>query len=266
MKTRPVFCIHHFLLLMSLCPNWSLGQEITIGFKDSIRSEVLDETRTLYISLPENYSSTGKSYPVLFRLDGSINLFTETAGVVRRLAYMEEVIPELIVVLIGNTDRNRDMIPVQSDFIHAEPGAEDFKRFLDKELIPHIERSYHTTGERILCGQSLSAIFTLYSLLTGPETFSSYIACSAGFLDREDYFFELTENLLKTKQPGSIKLFLSHGSKDYLDPSGTILQQLQHFTSVISSDEKLECKLQVYEDEGHVPYPSLYHGLKFIYE
>ena len=31
-------------------------------------------------------------------------------------------------------------------------------------------------------------------------------------------------------------------------------------------NENIDYKFHVYPDEGHVPYPSLYHGLKFIYE
>ena len=242
------------------------GQEIQIGFQDSIRSEVLNESRTLYISLPADYSTTDQSYPVLYRLDGSINLFTETVGVVRRLAYMEEVIPDMIVVLIGNTDRNRDMMPVKSSFLNSEPGGENFKAFLENELIPTIDSSYRTSGDRILCGQSLSAIFTLYCLLSSPDAFNSYIACSAGFLDIGDYFIHLTEDMLKTRQAHIKKVFLTHGEKDFLDPNGAIKEQLQYFIGLISRDGNLVCKLHIYEEEGHVPYPSLYHGLKFIYQ
>lgn len=38
------------------------------------------------------------------------------------------------------------------------------------------------------------------------------------------------------------------------------------FQDSIESDENIVCKLQVYEEEAHVPYQSLYHGLRFINE
>ena len=266
MGTRSSFLSIPYFILIILGSTLASGQEIQIGFQDSIRSEVLNETRTLYIRLPENYSASDKVYPVLYRLDGSINLFTETVGAVRRLAYMEEVVPDMIVVMIGNTDRNRDMMPARSSFLNSEPGGENFKLFLENELIPHIESSYRTSGDRILCGQSLSAIFTLYCLLSSPDAFNSYIACSAGFLDIGDYFIHLTEEMLKTRHAQIRKLFLTHGDMDFLDPNGAVKEQLQYFIGLISRDENLVCKLHIYEEEGHVPYPSLYHGLKFIYQ
>lgn len=266
MRIRSTLLRPACILLIILGSSLATGQEIRIGFQDSIRSEVLNENRTLYIRLPADYSTSEKSYPVLYRLDGSINLFTETVGAVRRLAYMEEVIPDMIVVMIGNTDRNRDMMPVRSSFMNSEPGGENFKLFLENELIPTIDSSYRTSGDRILCGQSLSAIFTLYFLLSSPDAFNSYIACSAGFLDKGDYFIHLTEEMLKTRHAQIRKLFLTHGDMDFLDPNGAIKEQLQYFIGLIARDENLVCKLHIYEEEGHVPFPSLYHGLKFIYE
>jgi len=266
MKIRRKSLTLFYILLTILGSTLAHGQEISIGFQDSIRSEILDEYRTLYVRLPADYSTSDKVYPVLYRFDGSTNLFTETVGVIRRLAYMEEVIPDMIVVLIGNTDRNRDMMPVESVYLNSEPGAANFKLFLEDELIPFIDRSYRTTHERILCGQSLSAIFTLYCLLTGPEIFNSYIACSPAFLDRGDYFIHLTEKMLQTGQVQTRKIFLTHGTRDHLDPNGSVQEQLQYFIQLISADINLVSKLHIYEDEGHVPYPSLYHGLKFIYE
>ena len=242
------------------------SQEIKIGFQDSIKSEALNESRRFLIRLPDDYYSSEKSYPVIYRLDGDINLFIETVGVIHRLAYMEEYIPDMIVVMIENSDRNRDMMPVKTSFFQAEPGAENFKLFIENELIPHINSSYRTTNEKLLCGQSLSSIFILYYFLTSPDSFDSYIACSAGFPDCEDYFISLAKDMLKTKQKETKKIFLTHGSKDLLDPDGIMKEQILNFTRLISSDENLDYSFHVYPDEGHVPYPSLYHGLKFTYE
>lgn len=256
-----------FYILLTIASTFKVfGQEIKIGFQDSIKSEVLNESRRFLIRLPDDYYTSKKSYPVIYRLDGDIDLFIETVGVIRRLANMEEYIPDMIVVMIENSDRNRDMMPVKTGFFQAEPGAENFKLFIENELIPHIQNSYRATNEKLLCGQSLSSIFTLYYFLTSPDSFDSYIACSAGFPDCEDYFISLAKDMLKTKQKETKKIFLTHGSKDFLDQDGIIKEQILNFTRLISSDENLDYKFHVYPDEGHVPYPSLYHGLKFTYE
>jgi hypothetical protein len=59
---------------------------------------------------------------------------------------------------------------------------------------------------------------------------------------------------------------LTHGQNDFLDPNGVIKNQLLNFTGLLSSNENIVYKLKIYENEGHVPFQSLYHGLKFNYE
>jgi len=255
-----------FGILLLFSSNLLQGQEIYIGFRDTIESSVMEETRSLMIGLPESYDSSQKNYPVVYRLDGDRDLFFETMGIIHRLTYMEELMPEVIVVTIENTDRVRDMMPVQTGFFQREPGAERFREFIELELFPHISSSYRVTDERILCGQSLSSIFTLYCLLTDPGLFDSYIAGSAGFPGCESYFMELTRARLATGQEEPAKVFITYGEKDPLDPDGVMGRQLADFTELLVSDENIHCRYKSYPEEGHVPFQGLYHGLKFIYK
>ena len=254
-----------FLIFVFFSTTSLSGQDINIGFKDSIDSNVLNENRKILINLPKDYNNTDKTYPVIYRLDGEIDLFIETVSVVNRLVYSEELVPEMIVVMIENTNRNRDMMPTNTGFFKSGPGAENFKKFIENELVPHINKSYRTTNEKILCGQSLSAIFTLYYFLASTDSFDSFIACSGGFPDCEAYFIDLTNNFLKQNQHETKKIFLTHGLNDFLDPEGVIKNQLQKFSQKIETKENIVCKLKIYEEEGHVPFQSLYHGLRFIY-
>jgi len=255
------------LTLLFILPAVTLfGQGIEIGYQDSIESKVLQETRTLFISLPKAYDSSEKAYPVIYGLDGDVDLFIETVGVIHRLTYREELLPEVILVMIENTDRNRDMMPTNTGFFTKEPGADRFKEFMEDELFPYMSSSYRTTDERILCGQSLSSIFTLYCFLTSPDMFDAYIASSAGFPDCEPYFTKLTNDMLESEQKKLKKVFLSYGSKDFLDPEGLIGKQLSSFTEKIEADESIDYQYKIYKDEGHVPFQSLYHGLKFLYK
>ncbi len=253
-----------FSILFVLLTTTSYSQEIKIGFKDSIESAVLNENRKIIIRLPKDYNDSDKYYPVIYRLDGDLDLFIETVGVINRLVYQEELMPDMIVVMIENINRNRDMMPTNTSFFQSEPGAKNFKLFIEDELIPHINSTYRTTNERVLCGQSLSAVFTLYYFLTSPDSFDSFIACSGGFPDCEEYFIDLTNNMLQTKQDKRKKIFLTYGAKDFLDPGGVIKNQLLNFTQLFKSDENIDWELKIYKNEGHVPYQSLYHGLKFL--
>ncbi|RLD85966.1 MAG: hypothetical protein DRJ07_01915, partial [Bacteroidetes bacterium] len=220
-------------ILLIISPTTLFGQEINIGFQDSIESTILNETRKIIIKLPQDYYQSDKYYPVIYRLDGDRDLFIETVGVINRLAYTEELIPDMIVVMIENTNRIRDMMPTNTSFFKSEPGAENFKNFIEHELIPHINSTYRTTNEKVLCGQSLSAVFTLYYFLISPDSFDSFIACSGGFPDCEEYFIDLTNDMLKTKQNAKRKILLTHGLNDFLDPNGVIKKQLINFTQLI---------------------------------
>ena len=255
----------HFLAILIFTSTTVFGQDIIIGFEDSIQSKVLNENRKYIIKLPRDYNNSDKSYPVLYRLDGDLDMFTETVGTINRLVHLDESTPDMVVVMIENTNRNRDMMPTNTSFFKSEPGADDFKEFIENELIPHINRSYRTTNEKLLCGQSLSAIFTLYYFLTSPNSFDSFIACSGGFPDCEEYFTNLTTDFLTIKQDKQTNVFLTHGITDFLDPEGVIKKQLVDFSQRIESKENIVCKLKIYEEEGHVPFQSLYHGLRFIY-
>ncbi len=264
MKTLIISTLGLSIILL-LSTTILFGQDINVGFKKSIESKVLNENRKLIINLPKDYNTTDKTYPVIYRLDGDLDLFIETVSVINRLIYSEELIPEMIVVMIENTNRNRDMMPTNTGFFKAEPGAENFKEFIENELVPYINSTYRTTNEKLICGQSLSAIFTLYYFLTSPDSFDSFIACSGGFPDCEEYFMDLTNNFLKRKQHETKNIFLTHGLKDFLDQEGVIKKQLLSFSKKIETKKNIVSELKIYEEEGHVPFQSLYHGLKFIY-
>ena len=44
------------------------------------------------------------------------------------------------MVMVENTHRTRDMMPVNTYFFKEEPGAEKFKTFIEDELFPHLRK------------------------------------------------------------------------------------------------------------------------------
>ncbi|MFC1493202.1 alpha/beta hydrolase-fold protein, partial [candidate division KSB1 bacterium] len=57
--------------------------DIVIGKYDRIFSDVLDEERTIKITLPDDYSNSRDNYPVLYVLDAEWNPFyAKTIGTV----------------------------------------------------------------------------------------------------------------------------------------------------------------------------------------
>jgi predicted alpha/beta superfamily hydrolase len=234
---------------------------ITCGNYRKIYSNVLHEERILLISLPEDYGKSDKTYPVLFKLDGDKENFLQAFSAAFYLFDMIDNAPDPIIIGIENTDRNRDMLPDQK--------ANYFIQFIHTELIPFVDRNYRTNGFRILCGQSLSSLFALYSFLEQPDIFDAYILGSFGFY--KESLSVLFENELKRnsdlKSIGTKYLFVGNGKLDKNDPDGTITKRGDQFLELLKqtvpSSVMLKCK--VYEEEGHVPYPTIYEGLKWIY-
>jgi hypothetical protein len=72
--------------------------------------------------------------------------------------------PEMIIVAIENTDRNRDMMLVVAKGVPRAPRAEAFLGFLENELIPDIEKTYRTSQSRILAAQVVELPARLFPL------------------------------------------------------------------------------------------------------
>ena len=128
------------LINTSIC--FAQDVHIKIGVKDSIYSEILNENRNLIVSLPEDYQSSNKLYPTLFLLDGNETSLLNTIVITRYLR------AEIIIVAILNTDRDRDMMPLSTPTYKVDnPGAAHFLSFLEKELIPHIDKEYRSNRQ-----------------------------------------------------------------------------------------------------------------------
>lgn len=248
------------------------GQDINakLGFADSIQSSILKEKRKIIIRLPDDYDTSKKTYPVLYLLDGNSNSLLETVSAINKLD-LDENIPKMIVIAIGNTDRDRDMMPLSTkQYTVPVAGAEQFLSFIGDELIPQIEKKYRSNQQRILCGKSLSGLFTLYALLTKPQLFGGYIGRSAGWLgDMNDYFTRLTDKAFQ--QPDLYKgkkIFMSNSLIDSYDKDHVVHKQMLEFSGKIKAKlgDRVQYKYVTYNNYPHVPFPSLYDGLKYIFE
>src|SRR4030042_5073746 len=86
---------------------------INLGYTINLYSIILNESRTIFIHLPDNYTKDLNPCPVLYLFDAETN-FKPVCGVVEILCRWK-VIPGLIVVGIPNTDRMRDVTPTHED-------------------------------------------------------------------------------------------------------------------------------------------------------
>ena len=160
--------------------------DFQIGKSLKIESTILNEVRDLNIYLPLHYSADSlKTYPVIYLLDGSKDEdFIHISGIVQFGSFpWINMIPESIVVGIGNVDRKRDFTyPSQNALDQKEfptsGQSEKFIAFIEKELQPFISSMYNTREVSTIIGQSLGGLLATEILLKKPELFDNYIIVS----------------------------------------------------------------------------------------
>ena len=237
-------------------------ESIKLGNKQTIHSEALDETRELLIKLPESYHGTENRYPVLYMLDANYTAFL--ANDIFTIEYMRFVrkIPEFIIVGVYNTDRERDMIPVKIKD-RGGGGANKFLKFIEKELQPVINENYRTSGYNMLYGASNAGLFGLYALFSNPSLFDNVIAPSPMIGYCSELIHELALKSFK-KHSFSNKLYMIYGAEDYRQ----VTEYIPEFVKLLKENapKELRFEMKYLEDEGHVPFTSLYDGLSWIFE
>ena len=147
----------------------------------TLNSKILKEQRRITVQLPKSYlSKPDKQYPVIYRLDGAGNLPLMTA--VLESLQDANAAPEVIIVVIENTDRLRDFTPTVNQDprgpVNLGGGAAKFLEFIESELIPFVNTKYRTHDFKIISGASIGGVFSLYALQSKPALFQAHIAYS----------------------------------------------------------------------------------------
>jgi predicted alpha/beta superfamily hydrolase len=159
------------------------ARPIVIGSGYDVQSAVLRGRRRINVYLPEHYSEAGRSFAVLYLLDGGEKEdFLHIAALAQITAAYGEG-EELIVVGIEGVDRRQDLTSpssLPSDLKRAPTsgGAAEYRRFLTGELKPWVAAHLRTNGRSALIGESLAGLFVLETLLEAPQSFDDYIAVS----------------------------------------------------------------------------------------
>jgi hypothetical protein len=222
----------------------------------------LNEDRTILVHLPEGYSVSRSSYPVLYVLDADWEVLFAHAATTA--AYLNEfgLIPKVIVVGIINTVRNRDMIPVKlADRPHSG-GSDRFLGFITKELMPHVKDTYRTEPYRILYGGSNAGLFALYAFLEEPQELDASIASSPMIGHCRDEIYRRTEAMFERKGRSGGYLYMIYGEDDF----PKVVDFVPDYHRFLETkDPSFSHETQILADEGHVPFTSLYSGLRFLF-
>ncbi|WP_338776948.1 alpha/beta hydrolase-fold protein [Metabacillus sp. FJAT-52054] len=193
-----------------------------------IPMNAFNEERTIRIYRPPSYSSSSKSYPVLYLHDGQ-NVFTDelaVGGVSLELAKeLHNKQYEIIIVAIdlnpAGEERINELCPwVSGPYSEKLLGRKSlaggkgsaYLDFIVHELKPCIDHSYRTIQDQtFMAGISLGGSLSVYAACKYPHIFTRVAGLSSAFYRNQ----EEMEKLLKEADFASLnRLYLDCGTNE----------------------------------------------------
>jgi enterochelin esterase-like enzyme len=166
------------LFMLALIAYVSVFSQGIVKEKQVIKSAILNKEVNYTIYLPADYYTSERKYPVTYLLhgygdadDGWVQF-----GEINRLAdagIKDGKIPPMIIVTPDG---------FKSFYINAADGSLNYEDFFIKELIPHIEKTYHVKAEkrfRAVAGLSMGGYGSLLYALKYPNMFVAAAPLSA---------------------------------------------------------------------------------------
>ena len=246
---------------------------------DRIDSEILNEERKLLIYVPKRNSN--KTYPVVYLLDGDSH-FHSVVALIRQLGPKNRntMCPEMIVVGISNTHRNRDLTPTKGELSNSGGGA-NFMSFIEKELIPHIDSKYPTKPYRVFIGHSLGGLTVVNTLVHSPHLFNAYVAIDPSMWWNDKNLLTQIKNTTFNEKYANKTLFLAIANTIRKDMDIVNVQKdttvtTRHIRALLELDsylnkdtqKKVSYKGTYYEDDDHgsIPLIAEYDALRYIFD
>lgn len=263
--------------------------KVVIGTIDSIQSGILHENRKIWVYVPGNDPAgvfAKQRYPVVYLLDGDAH-FSSVVGMIQQLSTVNGnmICPDMIVVGIPNTDRTRDLTPTHVEsadpFFTNSGGGGKFLSFIEKELVPYIDKHYPTAPYKMLIGHSLGGLTVMQTLIHHSQIFNAYICIDPSMSwDDQKLLKESRKVLAEKKFPGTA-LYL--GIANTMEGGMTIGKVLKdtaasslHIRSILAlrsyfeNNKKNGLKFsgKYYNDDSHgsVPLITEYDALHFIFD
>ena len=219
------------IVLFLTCASAAVAQESKIQVvlanteKREITSKKIGQTYELLISLPTDYATSGKRYPVLYVLDG---WHFPLMAFIQGNSVFSQRMPPVIIVNVSHGDlefskveplRSRDFRPTAVKERPGSGGAAVFLDFFEHDLVPFVDRTYRTDiTDRGLLGHSAGGVFAIYALEQRPSLFQRIVAASPAFGSFSDELFSaeklknINDNIYKAQYLITLQL---HHKKDY---------------------------------------------------
>ncbi len=262
---------------------------VSFGTTDSIFSTILNEQRRVLVYVPDSNEGSifsKKSYPVVYLLDGDA-FFLSVVATLEHLS-ANQMCPQMIVVGIPNTNRNRDLTPskgeleppfMDSTFVANTGGGEKFLSFIEQELILKIDSKYPTEPYRMFIGHSFGGLEVMHAFAHKPHLFSSYIAIDPSMSWSNQLLLKKIKSMPFKDNYSNKALYLgiANNIPEGLDTT-TVLKdtsmETEHIRSVfelntyLNTQTQLKYKGNFFPEESHgsLPFIAHYDAFRFIFD
>ena len=241
--------------------NQQVASVVHTQFK--INSAVLGEERTILVRVPAAYAGRDEKFPVVYMTDAHPPQNAMMAGLIEQQAW-SGMMPEMILVGIQNTNRTRDLTPTRLADRAGSGGGGKFLQFLEKEVIPTVEKNFRTQPFRVFAGHSLGGLTAVYAALERPDLFNAYIAASPVLHWDNDFVIRRAEELFRQNRDWKKTMFVALGNEPEYTKGFHAFQALLKKTK----PKNFEYEFEEFPKENHgsVVLPAYYAGLRKIFE
>lgn len=226
------------------------------------------QTHTVSVTVPQSYETeSSKNYPVIYLLDGTHNQ-NMLNGMLERL-HLSEGSFEHIIVSIDVEDRLNDFAPT----VNMDPrgpvgkggGGDQFLDFLEKELMPRINKNYRTSEFNTIVGHSVAGLLVIHSFHSRPELFQSHLAFSPAIWWGARETAKSAKNYVLSNGGGDTYLYMNIGSEN-----GEMKSVYNSFATTIMKNRSIDLKLTLneFDDVSHdfTMAAGLYNALSGLYQ
>ena len=195
-------------------------------FQHDFDSKILDNSRKIFVWIPEGYNLNKDKYPLLVVHDGRAAFYSKNGGFGKRNKLKKDSLPKpgwnldetvheliqskkikpIIMVGVSNTkNRGYEYVPTRNGI--------NFGKALTQELIPEIKKLYRIDYEDIgTLGSSAGGLISLYLGWERNDVFTKAACLSPGIIYRDQNYFELFK---KAKVPDNLKLAIVNGTDNF---------------------------------------------------
>lgn len=199
----------------------------------TISSSETGNAYDISVQLPDDYSTSAKSYATMYVLDAK----QDDAFVGVKCDKISKALSTQNVIVVGiryqnNDDRDIDYTPTETSY--GKGGSHAFLQFIKTELIPRIQSDYHVDtfrSTRTIIGHSFGGLLGAYVFTKHNEVFGNYLLLSPSLFYDNSIILKYEQEKRENIKAKSQLVFIAAGSteKDLLPANDLLFQRLGKF-------------------------------------